>query len=378
MLLSRSLFVRALLAGVLPLAASCSKAPESTSDTLVTDVAHTVVKRQSIGNCWIYAQATWLESKLLTQTGTASNVSESYWTWWHWYGQIVNNAGTDQISTGGFWQTSANIIVKHGYVLEGEFIEGEADKEMSAMQAQANAYIDAQLQPGGKLGTLAQRSAANVRKELDIAFGTDMAHAESLARPAATTLVAPNTTLAEALNQNSVKGWKEVGYPRLSNPNLGPSASTKKARKNVLKRVMKALNDRQPVVMSLMIDFNAMDAQDNGTFKLDLLQQNGLGHQGGHMLVLEDYTVANVPGIGVIGEGDMSPELKAKALNGTVTMLKSKNSWGSNRPERGLTDGYTRFQMDYLDGTLEWYTDEDQVNTYFRTTLTEFILPPGY
>src|SRR6478609_1596321 len=28
----------------------------------VTDVSHTIVKNQSIGNCWVYATSTWIES----------------------------------------------------------------------------------------------------------------------------------------------------------------------------------------------------------------------------------------------------------------------------------------------------------------------------
>src|SRR5947208_562872 len=116
----KRLAARSLILAALPLAA-CGKTAPQASDTLVTDVAHTEVKRQSIGNCWIYAQATWLESELLSQTGQEVNVSESYWTWWSWYDQVVGS-GISEVQTGGFWQTSANIILQHGYVLEGEFL----------------------------------------------------------------------------------------------------------------------------------------------------------------------------------------------------------------------------------------------------------------
>ena len=39
-----------------------SDAPPNVSSTqqAIVDVAHTAVERQSIGNCWIYAQATWI------------------------------------------------------------------------------------------------------------------------------------------------------------------------------------------------------------------------------------------------------------------------------------------------------------------------------
>ena len=44
----------------------------SISKPLVTDVAQSSVKRQSIGNCWIYAEASWLEAEIKTATGTTS------------------------------------------------------------------------------------------------------------------------------------------------------------------------------------------------------------------------------------------------------------------------------------------------------------------
>jgi hypothetical protein len=94
--------------------------------------------------------------------------------------------------------------------------------------------------------------------------------------------------------------------------------------------------------------------------------------------VLEDYTVKDVPGIGEIGEGDVSPELKAAALLGTVTSFKAKNSWGKDRPERGLTDGYTTFNADYLFSQLGWKSGDDDDDLFYYTTLTDFVLPPGY
>ena len=38
-------------------------------------------------------------------------------------------------------------------------------------------------------------------------------------------------------------------------------------------------------------------------------------------------------------------------------------------------DGYTRFDFDYLTKQLEWKRGE---STDFYTTLTDFVLPPGY
>lgn len=371
------------IAGLLPLVACSAESPNS-SQPLVTDVDHTAVKRQSIGNCWLYAQGTWLESMMKIQTGESVDVSESYWTWWHWYHQIVgSNVG--EVQTGGYWGTSANIILNYGWVKEGEFIEDEDGQEMSYRQSQALAYINSQLQEGGTLARRAQRTAARVRSELDQAFGTNMAEAQTLARSANSTVVdsdaSGSVTLAQALAGGAARKWKSASFPRTYGQDVQPTVAQLQQRSVLMKRVYKALNAKEPVVMSLMIDFNAMDRTDEGSFKKDLLDAaGGPGTQGGHMLVLEDYTVDNVPGYGTLGEGDLSAAEKAAAVNGELKYLVAKNSWGSNRPDRGLTDGYTRFYSDYLFSNLAWKWAEDssadQVSYY--TTLTDFVLPPGF
>jgi hypothetical protein len=212
-----------------------------------------------------------------------------------------------------------------------------------------------------------------------------MAAAERLARNSRTTVIGRDSrgtyTLAQALNGDSTRRWNYVSYPRIYGQDVEPGIATVRARKALLKRVMKAVNDYQPVVMSVMIDFNAMDVSDNGSFKKSLLDEMGSpGRQGGHMLVLEDYTVTNVPGYGELGEGDLSPEMKAAAPQGDLKYLVTKNSWGKNRPERGLTDGYTRFYEDYLNGQIAWKNSEDSADddVSYYTTLSAFILPPGY
>ncbi len=152
-----------------------------------------------------------------------------------------------------------------------------------------------------------------------------------------------------------------------------------KARRRIWNRVFRALNDKQPVVISLMIDFNALDNKD-GTFKGQRLRELGAGDQGGHLTVLEDYTVTDVPGIGAIGRGEVSEELQELALQGTLDQLVVKNSWGVNRPERGIKDGITLFDRSYLEDQYAWKEDEDDlespVNWY--TTLGGFVLPAGY
>lgn len=363
---------------------SCGKTSTTNhqSDILVSDVDHTDVKRQSIGNCWIYATTTWAESLHKSATGEEVNLSESYLTYWHFRSQIMQ--GVNKIETGGFFYTSSNILLKQGYMLEGDFIPAEADMEMSQIQRQAEEYLNAELSTGS-LRLRKNRTVKNIDAALAKAFGVEMATVTDKVRKASELVVGKNAdgsdkSLSDALAGDASQRWMEVYYPRMYDTSA-PSRTTKQARVDLLRRVMRAVNDRQPVIMTMMIDFNALDAADV-TFKTDNVgKPEQMGHQGGHMVALEDYTVRNVPGVGDIGEGDVSDELKAKALTGDLATIKVKNSWGKNRPDRGLTDGYTRFTIEYLDAALPWRSgsDETKNDNYNRyTTLTNFLLPPGY
>ena len=83
---------------------------------IITDVNHTDVERQSIGNCWLYAQASWVESMHLTATGEAFDTSQSYWTYWHWFDEIKGGF-EDEISTGGNQWTSNALVKKRGLMI---------------------------------------------------------------------------------------------------------------------------------------------------------------------------------------------------------------------------------------------------------------------
>jgi hypothetical protein len=374
-----------------PFVSSCSeqagKAPISTLD--VTDVDHTVAKRQSIGNCWLYATSTWAESLHLTAIGEEIDISESYWTYWHWY-DLLFYAGS-KIETGGNWSTASWIIAKHGWMLEEEFIPSEKDQEMSLVQADAERYVNSQLAPGGLLAIRENRTPDSIRSVLDKAFNVSMSTAEGIARPANQLIVGYSSrdkatlTLDQVIEgSTSTSRWVQTYYPvTYSN---GLTQYNRALRKKTLKRVLTALNDGHPVIMSVEVEFNALRTTPYATFDLETLTESGrMGRQGGHLLVLEDYTVDNVPGIGTLGEGEMSDDLKQAALLGDVTTIKAKNSWGTNRPERGLADGHTAFTIGYLNSPIPWHKAEQyegqpatQSNANWRSPLSQFILPPGY
>ncbi|HET9237653.1 MAG TPA: hypothetical protein VFO10_10400 [Oligoflexus sp.] len=380
---SRVVLQLGLIIGISSLWACSPRQDKETSSPLVTDVAHTISKRQSIGNCWLYATGTWLESVILSYQNETVDVSESYWTWWHFYNQLIVPREMEKIGTGGSWTEARAIILRHGFVNEGDFLPDEAGVEMSNRQKQAEYYINDSLLYGD-LKDPSARTPETVRRVLDEAFGSTMADAEKLAQAADQKIIQllPNgqvVTLRDLLDRRSRQAWVEVSFPRIVGEEAVVTPSQQRARRNLWQRVFRALNDKQPVIISLMIDFNALDPND-GTFKGQRLRELGIGHQGGHLTVLEDYTVTDVPGIGSIGRGEVSEELQAQALLGTLDTLVVKNSWGVDRPERGIKEGITLFDRSYLENQFAWKEDDEDpespVNWY--TTLGGFVLPAGY
>jgi hypothetical protein len=350
----------------------------------VSDVRHTPVKRQSIGNCWLYATSTWAESLHLAATGNTVNLSESYWTYWDWFRKIVGSSGST-IETGGSWRLASNIIRNHGYMLEGDFLPAEAEAQMSDVQRSAEIQINEALK-SGDLKDPSQRTPENVKAALNKAFGVDINSLNSKIKPAhelqTGKLVHDEPlTLADEI-AGGRHAWSNEFYPQLFGENAREPRLIKRRRANLLLRVLRAVNDRSPVIMSSMVEFAALNTEKNSTFEYDLYLKKGYSEgQGGHLIVLEDYVVNNVPGVGRIGEGDVSNDLKEKALDGTVEYLVVKNSWGTDRAERGITDGYTRFEMKYLDQPLPFdlnHGDSDLKNGIWYSALSNFILPPEY
>ena len=89
----------------------------------IVDVEQTPVERQSIGNCWLYAQASWAESMHKRATGETFDISQSYWTYMHWFIQITSgNVRNNELSTGGTWWTARTIIRNYGLMHESDFI----------------------------------------------------------------------------------------------------------------------------------------------------------------------------------------------------------------------------------------------------------------
>jgi hypothetical protein len=396
-----------------------SDADDGSSVEDITQVSHTKVKRQSIGNCWLYATTSWLEALNKRATGVEKNTSESWLTYWHWYEQIANGGSSTEISTGGSYGTAADLIVRYGVVIEGDFIPGEAEAEMSNRQSSALAKINDSLKNGVLKDPAARRDRRVVRRELDLAWGLDAAVVARInmvfgddvrrtldrstwaaGRAASNKIITAknfpaklmdpqtrqlvNVTLADALGKSNgwfgpregKFAWNEVNYPYDAT-----------GRRAFWKRVQKALHDEMPVVTSWKVDFNALNSAS--VFSLAELQRRGPGRQGGHMTVLHDYQ-AEVPGVGLLkaGEPATAEQMQAALADGTkIQFIRVKNSWGGIRPDRwesAAIAGYHDLEMAYLNGPIKECSEDASGNTDTTrctrdvTPLWDVVLPAGY
>lgn len=398
-------------AGLFGCDASLSGAGDLASvDQAITDVNHTPVERQSIGNCWLYSQATWVESMVLSASGEEIDVSQSYWTYWHWFDQVTGFFPPSEIQTGGFQFTSHQIVRDRGLMLEDTFVPEDSLSEMSDRQASALAAINLALANGefqGADGATVRQIfddawglSPDVRAQLDQVFGVDgertLRHGASVA---GTDIVDPTTVgvrytdrlggasqVVDATLVDAIDQWREVRYP-----------FNESARREFLRRVQRALHDRQPVVITWDVDFNALESFDperQGSFNMQTLREaGGPGGQGGHMTVLEDYEAVTEE-FGVLEAGvTLDPsdpadaaKLEAALLDSTrVTKLRVKNSWGASRDDRGTVPGFPGYHdlwMDYLNGPIAFCPGEENPTAENCTgesiPLRTVMLPPGY
>ncbi len=393
--------------------AGCGAEPEAVVDDL-TDVKNTAVKNQSIGNCWVYASIGWAESLHLTQTGEELNLSESWISYWHWYEELagppkgqpsiatLDKAG--QLSTGGWFGLAAELMRRYGVITEGSFIAEEAESARSSRQSSALSAINTSLKSGVLSDPAKRKDRALVRAELDKAwglsagatalitdtFGADVSRslADSSAKvPATGGLLLPksisvghNISLADAIGLplSSTNALQRKGKYAW-NENAYPTSAT--ARRSMLAKMQKAMHSGMPVILSWFVDFNAMDKENRF-----MAPPATPGHQGGHMTVLEDYQINDVPGFGTLKAGVLISDPKAldAALSSTakIEFLRIKNSWGSGLAPNASGEafrGYHDLYMKYLDASLVKCSESNGDKCGIKSNvpgLTSMILPP--
>ena len=381
------------------------------SDDIV-DVPQTDVERQSIGNCWIYAHASWVESMHKSATGEDFDISQSYWTYWHWFDQIYGGVAS-KVSTGGNWLTANGIVKKYGVMAERAFIAADSEAEMSARQASALAAVNESLTTGALRASSARRDRALVRRELDRAWALASEVSTSLDRVFGVDVertFASTSAPADAAGSAIVRAQDfAVSYPTAPGAPAQPSTLVRAMtdwrqvyyttvdRRSFQLRVQRALHDAQPVIVTWFVDFNALEGRDNGrlgAFSLVTLNELGPGRQGGHMTVLEDYQARLADGRVLEAGKTLDPTkpedkalLDSALLPSTdIQFFRVKNSWGSARPDRAFAPnmpGYHDLYFDYLDGPVRKCIDRDGTTDpttcpTSTTPLQNVVLPPGY
>lgn len=397
---------------IAPLAAGCDGI--GSNDENVTDVKNSKVKNQSIGNCWAYASIGWAESLHLTHTGAELNLSESWISYWHWYEEIAGGPGSQtqialldkgQISTGGWYGLAAEIMRRYGVVDEGKFIPEEEDAARSARQSSALAAINESLKNGALKDPAARRNRKLVRQEMDKAWGLsestiatlNATFGEDVSR---TFLSAGNTpasdsgihvakdipvgtsiSLADAigtpassfniLQRKGKYAWNEERYP-----------SGDSARRTMQSKMQKAMHEGMPVIMVWFVDFAAMDSENRF-----MAPPTTPGRQGGHMTVIEDYQINDVPGFGTLAAGtlvtDQAALDAALAPEANLEFIRIKNSWGTSlAPNESGEElrGYHDLYMDYLDASLTRCTESNGDKCGIKSStpgLTGLVLPPA-
>ncbi len=411
----------------LPLLVGCSvqvvDESEGASVDPITDVSHSPVKQQSIGNCWAYASAAWAESLVLRGTKETFNVSESYLSYWHWFEQIANPppkkdgtaAPLAAVETAGGFGVAADIMLRYGIVSEGDFIPEEIESNASERQKTALEAMNRSLKSGALSTLSAQKDRALVRSELnkafrlgpkvvtllDTSFGKDVSTtldrsfgtSQGPIRKASTFAIGANynskgpkksLTLADAIGTRPTKwqfidkrdgefAWSEFKFQY-----------TREEQRPLLQRVQKALHRGLPVMISWYVDFNALN--EKGQF---VLPPKTPGYQGGHLTVLEDYEVKNVPGFGIlpVGKLETRPSALAAALDpaAEISFFRVKNSWGTSRPDRAFAPGmpgYHDVYMTYLAGMVQKCKPKadgmpNAADCFDDQALGEIILPNG-
>lgn len=414
--LTRRFFGIAALALTIPAAGCSSESSAQTASDDVVSLPHTDVKNQSIGNCWLYATGSWLEALHKSATGEDANFSESYWSYWHWYLQILWSADESpdnpsaelkkEIETGGSFMLSAHILKYMGAMNEGDFIPEEATATTSRRQSAALAKINKSLREGALKEREARRDMDLIRREmdaawelspeviarLDTAFGRNLDKSPDMSDASDHKILSSTKLLVTAVDAtthekqsvplvdilpSAIEGephgrlaWQEIAYPE-----------TPEERRAFLARAQRALHDGVPPLLTFTVDFAAM----RGSTFADVPASPG--RQGGHMVAMSDYEIENVPGFGTLKAGvdETRPEALEAALSpeANIVFIRVKNSWGPTGAGSEFTvSGHYDLYMKYLDGPMKNCLQPDgstnRDNCRDEVPFGALALPAGY
>ncbi len=379
--------------------------PRSGSDA-VTAIDDTPVKEQLVGTCWLYTTAAWAEALHLKATGETVDLSESYWTYWTFFERIIGGEVDPDgwLEETGTWGFAAEMIARYGLMKEGDFIPEEGESLSSNRTADAYNAILTSLAVGKLTSAASRRDRALVRSELDVAFGLrsevvtwmNDAFGEDGRRtigvrgnvPSGVPIIRARDFSVAAEGGRTKTLFDYVGYDLADiNPNkragidawkqvLYPAANASEAAKRkVLGRVQRSLNDGLPVIVSWRVDQKAVEP--DGTLRATA---GGNVRSGAHLSLITDYQASNVPGFGVLPVGipETRGEARLAALDdaAVVDLLRIKNSWGARpRQDTAIPPGYYDIYRAYFDASFDVCTGGDCKPA---RALHSVILPAGY
>lgn len=389
------------------------------SNGAVSETNPTPVKRQVVGNCWLYAVTGWVESLHKSATKEELDLSESYLTYWSWFDQLSRVTKSCAIVEGGDWGYATDLVRRYGMMREGDFIPEDRGAASSSRQEEALQALDAKLalESSPLRKAMRDHDAAAIRRELDDAwklnadtrallvkvFGSGAPRtfdASSSGSSSDGRVISPNQLVVSGATSErkgslseALTSWREVNW----------DGEGGEPRRELEQRVQRALNDGMPVPISWWVDFRSLKSSGRFAHRVD----SASGEGGGHLSLITDYEVTDVPGVGTLeaGKVETRKEALAAALSpeAKVTFFRIKNSWGYwprhwreliQRAVGGTDFGYNDLDTSYL---FEPVLVESTIGTgdscaaldagpaakgmtvkYLTTPLLAVTLPPGY
>ena len=381
---------------------------------------HSKVKRQSIGNCWLYATTSWLEALNKAATGVEKNTSESWLTYWHWYEQLANGSARTEISTGGSYGTGADLINRYGIMIEGDFIAGEAEAEMSAASRARSTRSTRASRAAPLKDAVAAATRRRIREELDApgastprmitrlnnVFGEGVTRtldrsSYASSRAASNKIIRakdfpvqlkdPRPARRSTPRSRTRSARAPAGGGRARASSRGTRSTTRRARPSAA-RSGSACRRRSTTGSPSSPRGRSTSTRSTrrACSRSTSSTRRGPGRQGGHMTVMHDYQ-AEVPGPRA-PQGRRAGDARADARRRSPTARRScfvrvKNSWGGIRPDRwndAAIPGYHDLEMKYLEGPIKECSEgadghTDTTNcTRSVTPLWDVVLPAGY
>ena len=376
---------------------ACSGAPSEPSTTSddITDVAHSSVKDEAIGNCWVYASTGWAESLHLRYSGEELNLSESWMSYVDWFYGIQSGDldASGELQTGGWFDEGQDWMSRYGVLDESFFIPGDENVQASQHQAAALKAINASLKSGVLSDVTKRRDKGVVRDELDKAWNLDANVVSAIDATFGRTLERDflgGATVPDGVTHIRAPGSLAVGYVAASQREISLADATgtaryswrptvrageyawnetnyprtPAARRQFQIQMQRALHQNLPVGISWYVDFNAMH---DGEFHAPPATP---GYGGGHVSLLEDYQITDVPGFGTLKAGELvtDPAALEAALSpdAKLEFVRIKNSWSTtyqnlNLPAEQLVKlaGYHDLYTTYLESQLQPCADKD-------------------